>query len=492
MRLKKFLVLLISVPLVFSVSNCALADKGSISPWPVSLSQSSQRAIIMHNLEEEVLILGTEIKADRDTYILEFIPFPSEPDVKLASGDPFKEIERLMVEEKGIELIDTDVFKGGTTKTVPIEIKLSEKIGLHDVTLIKINNISSFIDWVKDFFRKKNIDISNDLSNFYKIAEDYVNRGINYFVFDYVPVKTETRLIEPLIYKFKADKIYYPLKTSNIVGGEGIIDLIFILPGSFSEGDYFGLDRSRGIFFELSNSDRVYKDELEDIYQDVNGFFSKVDKLYIQMMRYRRSYDFQNDFFYDPHKLDPRPYIWDWEFIFGYGLRPAEDDYKRTLFYSAPYLTNFEYEVYTALFKSRELKDIVPRRINLVNITLKKQIDMSLSKRFGRAVIEDFNVKNEKEYRLEDFWKSKIVDRSSTDILSIILIDKSKVDSISDTVFYISRVGFNMNKTKALVYLERVLDEKDKDGYLVFLTRRNLQESWKVSRVFKEVQTTDK
>ncbi|MCX7796621.1 MAG: hypothetical protein N2380_08900 [bacterium] len=471
--------ILISILLVFLLFKTALADRSSISPWPVSLYQSSQRAIIMHNLEEEVLILGTELKADRDTYILEFIPFPSQPDVKLAFGDPFKEIERLMAEEKGIELIVSDTFKGGSLAVKPVEIKLSEKIGLHDVTVIRINDISGFINWVKDFFSKKGIDVSNDFSNFYRIAEDYVNRGINYFVFDYVPIKTETRLIEPLIYRFKTDKIYYPLKTSNAVGKEGIIDLIFISPGSFSEGDYFELDRNKGIFFELSNSDRVYIDELERVYPEVKDFFSKIEKIYIQLMRYEGIYDFRIDLFYDPSKLDPRPYIWEGIPFGGYSLIPAEEDYKRNLFYSYPYLTNFEYEVYRAIFSSKELESILPKTVNLVDVTLKKQLDISLASSFGRAVIEDFNIKNEREYGLGDLWITRAEDKSSRRIPPIILIDRNKIDSISEQVFYVSRVGFNMNKTKALVYLKKAIDKR---GYLILLTR-NMREPWKVSEV---------
>lgn len=479
-NLDKFVLVLIFILFVFSVSNPVLADKGSASPWPVSLSQSSQRAIIMHNFEEEVLILGSELKADRDTFALEFIPFPSEPEVKLASGDPFREIEKLMIEEKGIELIDTGVFKGGTVETIPIEIKLSEKIGIHDVTVIKINDISGFIDWVKDFFSKKSVEISSDFSNFYKIAEDYTNRGINYFVFDYVPVKTETRFIEPLTYRFKSDRIYYPLKTSNIIGGEGIIDLIFICPGSFPDGDYFKLDMDNGIFFKLSNSDRIYPDELEKIYPETDTFFSKIEKLYIQLMRYEGKYNFGKDLFYDPHRLDPRPYIWEGIPFWGYNLIPAEEDYKKGLFYSYPYFTDFEYEVYRAIFSSRELEDILPKNINLLDITLKKQLDIDLTKRFGRAVVEDFNIKNEREYNLSDLWIPRITDKSSGRLPLITLIDRNKISSISEPLFYISRVGFNMNKTKALVYLKKTMDKK---GYLILLTKESMQDPWRISEV---------
>ena len=82
--MKKFLI----APLVLlSLMNSAHADKGPIL-WHegVEVSQESQKAIILHNAVEEVLILGTEMKANKKIEILEFIPFPSEPTVSLATG----------------------------------------------------------------------------------------------------------------------------------------------------------------------------------------------------------------------------------------------------------------------------------------------------------------------------------------------------------------------------------------------------------------------
>lgn len=41
------------------------------------MSEDAQKAIILHNLEEEVLILGTDLKADKKTGIIRFIPAPT-------------------------------------------------------------------------------------------------------------------------------------------------------------------------------------------------------------------------------------------------------------------------------------------------------------------------------------------------------------------------------------------------------------------------------
>jgi hypothetical protein len=332
------------VTCLFLISgNSVMADRGMVSPQPGRLSQESQRAIILHNSEEEVLILGTELRADKNTGILEFIPFPSKPTVKLAAGDPFKAIERL-VHKKGLLFISREVSKSGRT-LVPIEIKLSEQIGLHDVTVIKINELSDFTQWVRAFFRKKGIKVTNDLSHFYETAKEYVDRGIHYFVFDYVSLKTETQSIEPLIYRFKTHKMYYPLKTSNAVGGKGLVELIVVSPGSLPSAKinspfarsrhlyvpHFKLSGSPEIGFGLSNSKRVYPEEIEIMYPQANGFFSKTKTLYIQVMRYVGAYEFQDDIFIEMSKLDPRAYAWVkeggpnlWEIR--HYLRPVDSD----------------------------------------------------------------------------------------------------------------------------------------------------------------------
>ena len=311
------------VTCLFLVSGTSvMADRGSVSPEPSKLSQESQRAIILHNSQEEVLILATELRAEKETSILEFIPFPSEPTIKLAAGDPFKAIERLM-HKKGLLFISREISKSGRT-LVPIEIKLSQQIGLHDVTVIKINELSDFTQWVRAFFSKKGIKVTNNLSRFYETAQDYVDRGIHYFVFDYVSLKTETQSIKPLIYRFKTHKMYYPLKTSNVGGGEGLVELIVVSPGSLPGAKinspwspfrhlydpYFELSTSPEVGFGLSNSKRVYPEEIEIMYPEANGFFSKTKTLYIQVMRYVGAYNFKDDICFDISQLDARIYAW--------------------------------------------------------------------------------------------------------------------------------------------------------------------------------------
>lgn len=330
--------------MILAASLSTRADKGSVSPGMVRFSEDSQRAIIMFNGNEELLILATELKAEKETGVLEFIPFPSEPAVKAAPDDTFKKADEL-IRNKKIETLDlAGISKGGGKETAPVELLLSEKIGLHDITVIKINDISEFTKWAESFFAKKKISVTNDLSGFYGNAKDYVSRGISYFVIDYVTLKEEKKTIEPLAYRFKTDKIYYPLKTSNVVGGEGEIDLVFIIPGSFKSeqresfldpGDfyyapYINLSESLRFSMEISNSAPVTYADADKIYRGAAKFFKGIKQLYLQAMTYYGPYKFSDDLLYDPAKLDPRAFVWDslggtypWETQ--YYLKPVEN-----------------------------------------------------------------------------------------------------------------------------------------------------------------------
>jgi hypothetical protein len=294
----------------------ARADKGHISPRPVALSESSQRAIILHNRSEELLILGIELRAQEKVEILEFIPFPSEPQVTLASGNPFEEVQKL-IKEKKLEIQDSRHVKKGGASTTPVEIRFSAKVGLHDVTVIKINDTKGLSDWIGQFFQGKGIKERPDLTKVVPVAEDYIQRGITYFVFDYIPVGVETRLIEPLAYRFKTDRIYYPLKTSNIVGGQGLVDLIMVLPGSFtSEWRANGkslwdalrkVSAAKPLPWNMSSSSKVYLNEMKALHPDAESFFKKTKKLYMQVLRFVGDYQFNDDLFLDLGDTDPFP-----------------------------------------------------------------------------------------------------------------------------------------------------------------------------------------
>ncbi|MEW5724484.1 MAG: DUF2330 domain-containing protein [Thermodesulfobacteriota bacterium] len=275
----------------------ARADMGGIYPAEAVVSETSQKAIILHNLEEEVLILETDLQADRKTGLIRFIPFPSEPEVALAPEDAFQVASNLIREHGLVFMYQTK--GGGEAEGQAVELLQHKKLGAHDLTVIKINDLSHFRSWVNDFFRSKGLPTRKSYAEVETVAGDYLKRGIAYFVFDFVELTGETRSIEPVAYKFKSTDLYYPLITSNTFGGEGDINLILFAHHtpcdslySYYEG---ALDLSA---WRCSTWSQVLVDELRPIYPEAGTFFKDLN-VYVQMYSYWGAYKFDQDLIFD-------------------------------------------------------------------------------------------------------------------------------------------------------------------------------------------------
>jgi len=63
----------------------------------------------------------------------------------------------------------------------------------------------------EQFFKGKGIEVDNErLSRVYDNARDYTQRGYTYFVFDRINISGETKFIEPLLYRLKAEIFIIP------------------------------------------------------------------------------------------------------------------------------------------------------------------------------------------------------------------------------------------------------------------------------------------
>ncbi len=150
-------------------------------------------------------------------------------------------------------------------------------------------------------------------------------------------LKKEARFIEPLIYRFKTDRLYYPLKTSNIIGGVGRVELVLILPGTIGINEY---ERIRIIEAfpeqrrpELSSSSKAYLKELKPIYEKVEDIFTEKDKIYIQMLRYEGRYEFRDDLNLDISKIAPyarklERWYYDYNFLDDFTLDELNDYFE--------------------------------------------------------------------------------------------------------------------------------------------------------------------
>ncbi|MDE1937459.1 MAG: DUF2330 domain-containing protein [Alphaproteobacteria bacterium] len=292
----------------------AVADMGRVyvSTTGVTVSEDAQKAIILHNGREEVLILGTELRADRPTPIIRFIPFPSEPQVSLAPPDVFRRLAAI-VDKYKLQYVYAFHSKGGreTSSTTGVEVRLSVQLGAHDLTVIQVHDPAVFRYRVNDYFRNKHLPYSSSYPAEEAVVADYVKRGIEFFVLDYVDLPKAKRFIDPVLYRFKTASLYYPLKTSNTFGGKGEIELFIVspatlcIPGSAILMDQFdqavntqghAAGNCLNLPVKASTSAMLVPEEndLPAIYPDAAAFFGR-RPVFIQSIRYVGDYKFNDD-----------------------------------------------------------------------------------------------------------------------------------------------------------------------------------------------------
>lgn len=196
------------------------ADGGMIV-WPpdVHLDQSAQNAIVAWDGQEEIIILSNDIQGESQSTVLRVIPFPSDP-TEIKEGD-FESFEKLtqIINDKRDEIRKGWLGAGKEAAEAPpigIEITFQEKIGAHDLTTVKVNDLDDFLDWIKDFAQEKGLGEKEISEEFRAGIENYLKRDVRYFVFDIIDVSAEEESINPLIYRFDSDLLYYPLKITGV------------------------------------------------------------------------------------------------------------------------------------------------------------------------------------------------------------------------------------------------------------------------------------
>ena len=231
-RVKWFLLAMLLAPMFFLASaSPAFADRGMIPVSDVSVYGPGQKAIIAWDGEEEILILSTDVHASGDTMVLELLPLPSEPQ-GIAAGDfySFVRVEELMMEHFP--------FSWGDRFRAPlagegdgIEIVFYQKIGAHDITVVRAGDVAELIHWVEGFLVDRGMVQEISYPKLESVAGGYIAEGFEFFVFDLIAVTSNPRSIEPVIYRFETDFLYYPLVISSLASGETEISLFLLTPG---------------------------------------------------------------------------------------------------------------------------------------------------------------------------------------------------------------------------------------------------------------------
>ena len=226
------------VVLFFLVSLCfpsVHADRGMIPIDPeVSVYEPGQKAILAWNGQEEIMILSTDVTSTQETLVVEILPLPSKPIVEAASFQSFEEIQGSIWNE-GLNL-----FMYGTegqARTGSVEVVFHEEIGAHNITVVKASDTSELGSWMDNFLEDSGVNDVVSLGNFESVVEDYMDRGFRYYALDLITVSSEERSVDPILYKFNSDFLYYPLVITSPVGGDTEITL-FVLTEDKIVKDY--------------------------------------------------------------------------------------------------------------------------------------------------------------------------------------------------------------------------------------------------------------
>jgi hypothetical protein len=113
-------------------------------------------------------------------------------------------------------------------------ITFHEKIGSHDVAVVQALSTDRFVQWVQQALSKAGVKNPKVPDWMKQNIQRYLNEGYTWFVFDTIDIGTELQTVEPLRYRFKTDKLFYPLRITK-VKGISTVDLIILSPRLLSK-----------------------------------------------------------------------------------------------------------------------------------------------------------------------------------------------------------------------------------------------------------------
>jgi hypothetical protein len=217
--------------------SASLADRGMVPVKPsVSIYEPGQKAIIAWNGQEELLILSTDVTAVGETLALEIMPLPSNPTkIEKASFESFVTIQNLL----GTHALAVmgENYRSDSAKS--IEVTFHERIGAHDITVVKAGDASELTSWAEDFLESNNITQDISLEKFEAVIEEYMALGFRYYVLDIIQMSADQKSVEPILYQFETNFLYYPLRISSPISGNTKITLFLLTNGKIESNLLF-------------------------------------------------------------------------------------------------------------------------------------------------------------------------------------------------------------------------------------------------------------
>jgi len=240
MRVLALILLAIGAAQLLLLPLCTpvLADGGIIPLSHILGYGPGQKAIIAWDGEQEILILSIDVYAEGQTKALHVVPLPAEPD-KIEQGD-FESFER--VAELVRDYISPpsgwfDCGGGGEGAGGGVDIVFHERIGAHDILVAKATDAGEFVNWAEDYLAANQIQYQISSPEVESVVAEYIAEGIEFFVFDLIELSSDPESVEPIVYQFQSDTLYYPLRISSIIPGYTEIRLFLLTPEPLSNLD---------------------------------------------------------------------------------------------------------------------------------------------------------------------------------------------------------------------------------------------------------------
>lgn len=262
-------------PIMDGVSTSDVESVTSVTfdPLQVSVFEPKQRAIILWNGEEEVLLLSTDQRATRPSSVLEVIPLPNEPKVQLGSFETFQNAQALVV-KKGMWSFAHGGAKADLVKQPQAaagRITFQGKLGAHNLAVAEVLDPNGFVQFVQDYLSKRyKVAKAPIKPEFVKIIESYVRDGYRWFAFDAIRLTEQSQSREPIEYRFKCDHVYYPLRISTLEKGQTEVDLLV-----FTTDGATKFEAKPGSEIDMTPTMNVTPSEFKEINPKWEGFFKK-------------------------------------------------------------------------------------------------------------------------------------------------------------------------------------------------------------------------
>lgn len=268
----------------------AYADRGGFSPLRELVSESGQKAIVAWNGTYEVLILSTDVSSGTESDVVEIMPLPSNPLISKGEKQSFLKVQDLINMYLAVTTSRWTFAPGrgasGGQSAPSITITFQEMIGVHYITVVRAENSNELIDWLEDFLEKAGYDKWFP-SEMEELIPYYIQKGMNFFVIDVIKANSTVQTIDPLVYKFRSAKLYYPLLISSLFSGDTEIFLVTITSDVLDDNSIVEEGFVKNAQFQ------VKQETLNEISSNITELFS--GNPYLCYFRFSGSLSFEGD-----------------------------------------------------------------------------------------------------------------------------------------------------------------------------------------------------